>query len=245
MKKLLVITIIIFVVAFTLSSASVYAQGLSVGMKAGMNIATLYGDGVDILLGDLDRKIKTGVSFGVFITYNINDIFAIQPELLYTMKGIKAEGKFYESDPFYDEYYYFKVKETVSLNYLEFPVLAKISIPTGESVKPNIFFGPALAIKTSAKISANIEEMGFSDSASLDISDGIKSIDFGLVFGAGMDVDLGSAKLTVDGRYTLGLISVDDSLADSLGFTMVDDSLADLDMKNSVISIMIGYAFPI
>lgn len=234
MKKLFVVTTIALMAVFIISSASVYAQKLSVGMKAGVNIATLYGDGVDVFFEGLDKKVKTGASFGVFITYNINDIFAVQPELLYSKKGIKVEEdmEIWDGETI-------KFKGTVSLNYLEFPVLAKVSIPTEGSVKPNLFFGPALGIKTSAKITANVEP------GSLDISDGIKSIDFGLVFGAGMDVELGSAKLTVDGRYTLGLISVDDSLADLLGSTTVDDSLADLDMKNSVISIMIGYAFPI
>ncbi|UCD83663.1 MAG: PorT family protein [Deltaproteobacteria bacterium] len=235
MKKLFVIIIVALVAVFIISSASVYAQEVSAGMKAGVNIATLYGDDVDFFLGTFDKKVKTGVSFGAFITYDINDIFAIQPEFLVTKKGMKVEGNYIEDDFYYDEYYYYKVKGTISFNYLEFPVLAKISIPNEGSVQPNIFFGPALALMTSAKMTSNLE-MG-----SFDISDEIKSFDFGLVFGAGMDVDLGIAKLTFDGRYTLGLISVDDSLADL--FLLNDDSSGNLDIKNSVISIMVGYGF--
>lgn len=58
-----------------------------------------------------------------------------------------------------------------------------------------------------------------------DIED-VKTMDFGLVFGAG--INIGPA--TIDARYNLGL-------------TTTDDSEDEFDVKNSVISIMLGYSF--
>jgi serine/threonine-protein kinase len=54
----------------------------------------------------------------------------------------------------------------------------------------------------------------------------VKIMDFGLIFGAGVEF----GKITVDARYNLGL-------------TTIDDSEEEADVKNSVISIMVGYSF--
>ena len=63
----------------------------------------------------------------------------------------------------------------------------------------------------------------------IDIKDEVKSFDFGVVFGGGLDFAAGSGSFVIDIRYTLGLTSVDDS-----GF--------DADLKNKVFSASIGYA---
>lgn len=192
-----IVTIFAIVVVFTLSSASVSAQGLTGGLKAGMNIANIYGDDVEDVW---DPKI--GICVGGFITYSINDIFAIQPELLLSIKGSKAEEEILGET----------VKTTMSLTYLEIPVLAKLG---------PLFVGPSLAIKLSGKRKI--------DSAKADIEN-LKSTDFGLVFGGGVDFDLGPGKLTVDARYTLGLATIYEPEVET-------------DVKNVVISIMVGYSF--
>lgn len=214
--KRLIITIFATVVVFTLSSASVSAQGLTAGLKAGMNIANVHGDDVKLAeaLG-VEFSSNIGLCVGGFVTYSLSDMFAIQPELLFTMKGAKMEVAGY--------------KETVKVNYLEIPVLAKLSIPTPGNVKPSLFVGPSLAIKLSAK--AEWEEDG--ESGEEDISEEVKSTDFGLVFGAGIDFGLGQGKLTVDARYTLGLTKVQKP----------EEEEEEVDMKNGAISIMVGYSF--
>ncbi len=215
--KRLIITIFAIVAVFTLSFASVSAQGLTAGLKGGMNIANLHGKGVKVIEEGIgtDLVSKMGFCAGGFITYNINDMFAIQPELLFSMKGAKAEREI-EGET---------AKLAFNLNYLEIPVLAKLSIPTPGNVKPSLFVGPSLAIKLSGKLKTEIA----GESEEEDLED-LKSTDFGLVFGAGIDFALGQGKLTVDARYTLGL-------------TKADESEEELDIKNGAISIMVGYSF--
>ncbi|MBA7471675.1 hypothetical protein ES707_06984 [subsurface metagenome] len=174
-----------------------------------MNIANIHGENVEDVW---DSKI--GICAGGFITCSLSDLFSIQPELLFTMKGSKAE----ESG----------MKVTMKLNYLEIPVLVKLSIPTPGTVKPSLFVGPSLAIKLSGK--AKVEYAGESEEA--DIED-LKSTDFGLVFGGGVDFALGQGKLTVDARYTLGLTTTREP----------EDPDEKIDMKNGAISIMVGYSF--
>jgi len=212
--KRLVVTMFAIVLMFTLCSSSIFAGGLTgYGLKGGLNFANLHGDDVeDLGLGDLDSKM--GLCLGGFVTYSISDMFAIQPEVLFTMKGAKKEVEVQGET----------LKVTGSLNYLEIPVLAKLSIPGQGSFVPNLFIGPYLAIKLSGKW--KVEYAGAS--AETDIED-LKGTDFGVVCGAGVDLALGSSKVTVDARYTLGL-------------TTIDASEWEADIKNGVFSLMVGYS---
>jgi len=134
------------------------------------------------------------------------------------MKGAKAEREILGET----------LKLTTKVNYLEIPVLAKLSIPTKGTVKPSLFVGPSLAIKLSSK--AKWEYAGESEEE--DIEE-LKSTDFGLVFGGGVDFALGQGKLTIDARYTLGLTKVGEP----------EEGEEEVDMKNGAISIMVGYSF--
>lgn len=224
MKKGKIILIALLLLAF---SSAVFAQGIiAKGVKAGLNIATLTGDDIE------DAKSKTGFAFGGFVTYEVNEMFFLQPELLFTMKGAKFEDEYTEEE---DDYvYYEKYEGSWNLNYLEIPVLAKFNIPMEGNIKPNVFLGPSLGINIGATYDKDYEywvkdengdiiaeESGSDDG---DIED-IKGVDFGLVFGAGVDF----GKITADVRYNLGLSTIADE--------------GDAKIKNSVISLMLGYSF--
>jgi len=180
-------------------AASASAQGMMFGLKGGLNIAKMSGDDVPD-----EATWLYGGAGGVYFGYAFNDMFAIQPEVLFMMKGMNIDVL--------DES--FKVK----LNYIDVPVLLKVSIPTEGSFKPSIFAGPYFGFLMSAKIDDE------------DIKDQVKSMDYGLVFGAGMNYMLAEDKgfISLDARYGMGL-------------TTVDDTDAEDDLKNMGITIMIGY----
>ena len=175
------------------------------GLKAGLNLSNYYGDDVDALWEEYwDPKL--GFCGGIFITFRISDIFAIQPEALFTMKGAKEEHEDWG--------------HKINANYLEIPFLAKLSIP-GRIIRPNLFLGPALAIKLS---SDRVYDSGESDPI-----DYFKENDLGAVVGLGVDFNTGRGNIMIEARYTLGLITV----KDEEGY----------DIKNGVISFMAGYSF--
>jgi hypothetical protein len=60
--------------------------------------------------------------------------------------------------------------------------------------------------------------------------DDVKATDFGLIFGGGLDFWAPLGKIMLDARYTMGL-------------TTVYESDIDLDMRNSVFSLTLGYCF--
>ena len=195
-------------------AGTLFAQGLTgKGVKVGINIAKFGGDDAE----DLDSKI--GLAIGGFITYSVNDRFAIQPEVFYTMKGAKSEVEDFVGET---------ITSTLSFNYLEIPVLAKLTIPTEGAVEPNVFLGPALAINLSADSKTEFAGVELE----VDLKEFTKSVDFGLVVGAGAAYAMGEADLTVDARYTLGLATIDDPEEGDAA-----------DVKNQVISVMVGYSF--
>ena len=183
----------------------------SIGLKIGVNMAEFYGDDVG------SSSWKDGLCAGGFVTYNINDWFAIQPELLFTMKGSKQKGGNSGEE----------WKKTVSLNYLEIPILARVKLPIENG--GSLYSGFALAMKLSGKSNTKFEATG--ESVDEDIED-IKSPDLGLVFGWGWDsfFDELVKGLRLELRLTLGLMRIDDS-----------EEKADL--KNKVLSVMLGYSF--
>ena len=100
--------------------------------------------------------------------------------------------------------------------------MLRLNLPLeNASVLPGIFVGPALAIKTGAKGRSEVE----GEVEETDIKN-MKSMDFGVVFGLGVNV----SGFMLDVRYNLGL-------------TTIDDSADPDDVKNRVLSFNIGYGF--
>ncbi|CAM1354821.1 porin family protein [Tenacibaculum insulae] len=196
MKKVL-LSIAMVAVGFTVN-----AQEVTFGAKAGLNIANVSGDNVE------NNDARTSFHVGGVAEIEISDKFSIQPELLYSEQGFKVES----------EQMGFNVEETLKLSYLNIPVIAKYYVAEGFSLEA----GPQIGFLMSAK--AKVEAAG--QSAEEDVKDDLKSIDFGLNFGAGYKLDNG---LNFSARYNLGLSNISE-----------DD---DNEVKNGVFQISVGYSF--
>jgi hypothetical protein len=158
-------------------------------------------------------------TFGGFVGHPINPMWTVQGELLYAMKGVKAKWNVGD-----DEY-----NGTTKLTYLEVPVLLMLNIPVQGNIKPQIFAGPAIGFKLGAKH----ETKAHSSTVEVDI-DGAKSMDFGLVVGAGVGFPMGPKTISLEGRYDLGLTNVYDK---------AEGDSKQPEVKNSVISFMVGIGF--
>lgn len=181
---------------------SVSAQETRFGVKAGANLTTFTGD-----VEDLDSKV--GFHVGGFAEIKLTDKFAVQPEILFSTQGAKEK----ESSPFGS----FEYK--TNLSYLNIPVMAKYYVAEKFSLEA----GPQIGFLLSAKAKFD----GGGESGDEDIKDGLKSIDFGVNFGAGYDF---TENVSVGLRYNLGLSNISDSEGDGK-------------VKNSVFSLSVGYKF--
>lgn len=207
MKKL-------FTLLFVLSIFSImsYAQ-MMIGPKAGLNIASIAGDDADQILEGQTLDSRTGFAGGLFFMYQFSNMFAIQPEAYYTMKG----ATYSESG----------ADLTISLDYIEVPILVKFIIPIeGSAIKPSIFAGPSIGFNMTAK--SKVEFDG--ESQENDFKDDTKSTEFSLAFGGGLGFPVGNGELGVDIRYILGM-------------STFDDSSDPWDLKNNVINFNLYYGF--
>lgn len=206
------------------------------GIKSGANFANVYN-----VEDALDYETKIGFIVGGFYRFDLNNHLAIQPEAYFSMKGTNGGGT--------ETYDYFggTITETYDytfkLNYLEIPVLLKYKIPTSGKLKPSLFLGPCVAFKLSARLigSYKYEETyvypGDSGYYSYEENfdeevDAVERTDFGLVIGAGLDIEMGSGSLLIEARYNLGLS----------GLSKFADA-SDPGAKNAVFTLMLGIAF--
>ena len=198
MKRSILISIMLVVV---LLAASILAQDTATrpvkyGIKAGVGMSTFTGDDKDFVFETatdtflVEPSTKMGINFGLWLQYKLSPQFAIQPEVLYVSKGAKYEEG---TD-----------KVTIKANYIQVPVLFKYLIPTNGKISPNIFAGPFLGFKASAKAKY---ETGAGESEE-DLDDA-KSTEFGVTFGGGIDIAAGEkGVITLDARYDLGMSNV-------------------------------------
>ena len=216
-RVVLILTILALMLSF--SNVSI-AQITEKGIKVGLNLANASGDDVE------DTKNKMGFAVGGYILYPLNETITMRVEAMYSQKGAKMEGEMpvVETLPYFP-YYTYEMKDytaTMSVDYIEIPVLFLYEIQSSGTMKPFVFAGPYLALKMSAKTKVEVEG---EDSETEDMKD-VKGMDYGIILGAGAKV---TDKISVDVRYSMGL-------------TSVDDSDADADIKNKVIAVTAGYA---
>lgn len=215
-RKFLSIGLVTFLLLFVVSGLS--AQDRVIGVKGGFNIA-------DLDIEDEDTDTRTGFVGGVYGKFGINEVFSIQPEVLFSQKGASETEAGTELEFMFD--------------YIEIPVLLVYSFPVENSgFSPSLYVGPAVSFESKCEVEAS--EPGVSLTVDCDevenVSDGevvidTKGTDFGLVFGGGIDITAGSAVLVFDVRYNYGLTDILDE--------------GDVEVKNRAFSIMGGIGFPI
>lgn len=176
---------LICVSAMLVLSADAEAKPMYAGLKGGVNMATLSGDGTD----GLDSR--TGFSGGAFWGMGFSERYGVRVEGLYVQKG--AEGPFVIPG---DDHAH---ESIIKLDYVEFPVLFTAGFPTGNKLAFNFFVGPTFAFNTTAEV----EVPGHNET--VDISDVVESFEFGGAVGAGVEYMLSSFALVLDVRYSMGV----------------------------------------
>ena len=154
-----------------------------------------------------DSEMKFGVKAGFTSSNFTGDVSGTDPNGGFYIGGLVD---FSVSEKFHVQpelLYSIEGAKDAKLNYLRIPIMGKYYVADGFSVQA----GPEIAFK-----------IGGDDT----IKDGVKSLDYGLGFGAGYELESG---LMFDARYNLGLANI------------ADDS--DVTVKNVSINIGVGYRF--
>jgi hypothetical protein len=218
MKRYLVLLVCLLVGTSTVAEA----RQMSFGGRIGLNSATFGGDDVDDF--DVDIGSRTGIVAGVHLRVPLGGGISLQPELLYSQRGAS----------FNEEFFGETVTATIKMDYIEVPVLVRFDIPLAQAaVRPAVFIGPSFAFEMSCKFAFS----GFGESGSEDCDEDEdferNKLDIGLAFGGGLDFPMSFGAIVVDGRYTLGLRTID------------NDSQDPADIKHRVWSISAGISIPV
>lgn len=207
MKKLVMIAAVT-VFGFTM----LQAQEVKLGAKAGANFAKLTGDDVE------DADGRTGFHLGVLAEIPFNEKWAIQPEILYSQKGLQSKSDFFDGE----------IETKLKLDYITVPIMGKYYFTDALSLE----FGPELGFR--AKAEQEIEITGENDGGlegTEDIKDDISGFDFGA--GGGLAYQLNNG-LFLQARYIIGLTNI----------TKDDDEGAfGDDLTNSNLSFSLGFKF--
>jgi hypothetical protein len=164
------------------------AQQRQFGIKAGPVIAA-----IDVEPEDADYGTRVAGTFGGFFVLPMNETFALQLEALYSAKGGKGTTDLVQGT--------LKIK----LDYVEFPILARITASRSASRSIFVFGGVAPAIRTSAKSEFSTTVDGTSYGESIDVGQDYDHFDIALVVGGGVDI---GPYIVIDGRYSWGLMNV-------------------------------------
>jgi hypothetical protein len=111
-----------------------------------------------------------------------------------------------------------------------------IDLPVGGPLIPVLYAGPYVSLLLDSKLTVEAD----GNSVTADLKDYTKSYDTGFVFGAAFDFSLGTGKMTIEGRYNLGMTEIDDGIG--TGITGLED-VEKSDMKNKSWMIMVGFAY--
>ncbi len=170
MKKLVLLSIIL------LSVISVNAQ-IRFGVKAGGNFSNLYTNERSQGLNSDQYKGRFSYHFGAMMEYSLNEMFSIQPELMYLNHGanLKSDNSFLMKDGH------------ITLNSLQLPLNVKAKFNVGNN-KLFIYTGPYLSYHMYGKARGKIDGSSVDQKLFSKGSD-MKRWDYGIGLGVGMEVN--------------------------------------------------------
>jgi hypothetical protein len=171
------------------------AQQREFGGKIGPTIATIVSDSAD---QEGVYRRKTSLGGGGFVVLPLKGRLALQIEALFTPKG----GNFPSEQD---------VSSALLLDYVEVPLLGRITAARSSSRAFHVFGGPSAGFRVNAKFkvvsSGTVGSSGFTD----DISPEIERFELGMIAGGGLDA---GRHLVIDARYFWGLTDVNRDTSD-------------------------------
>ena len=186
MAKLRLVSIVLLSLMTAGSAQHAAAQGRAFGFKGGLTLASA---DVEDLDRTFDSDNRTGWGVGAFLTLG-SGVVSIQPELNFLDLGFEvavAPG----------------VAPEVNLRYIAPVALLRLGLPL-VVVRPGVFGGVGVGIE----LDCTIDDVACEDSP-LQLETG--ATDPTGVFGADVDVNLGSVSLRGDVRYAIGLSDIEEA----------------------------------
>ena len=211
-------SIFLLVILISLLCFQSYAQ--TFGIKGGLNLSNMLIESD----GDTeDLKMKPGFHIAGIIDFQFTDLLSLETGLILDTKGFKFE----------DEGSGYSYKEKLNTFFLDIPVVLKVSVDAGSSVRIFGAAGPYIGVGLTGKWKSVYEDQGTEDTDEEKVEwgntddDHLKRLDYGLTFGAGVEIKA----ILVGVSYDLGLANIS-------AYTDLETKV-----KNRVLRITVGFWF--
>ena len=194
---------------------------ISYGIKAGLNLSRL----TDFGNSTGTTSTRNSINVGAYMKYKFSDVFAFQPELLYTTQGMILNQV--NSNANY--------KLTYKLDYIAIPLMIKFY--------PAKFYNLEIGPQVAFNIKKDVEVKGDGQTVTLDLDDLFQMngadaktniVDVAMNIGTSYEFSNG---INFNFRYSYGLTKV------FTGSDVVDSNGKPEKVKNSVLSFGLGYTF--
>jgi hypothetical protein len=160
------------------------------------------------------KSSRSGLVVGLAYDASVNELFSLQPELLYIQKGDHREAP--------------GVEVNTRINYLEVPLLAKVKLGF-DALKLYAVAGPSVGVGLNGETEARSLWMSGASDVEFGNEEGeLKRVDIGLQAGGGIGYQVGKGTLLLDLRYGAGLSNL--------------DNVEDWKFKNRAFTLSVGYA---
>lgn len=165
-------------------AVSSFAFSQQFGLKGGMNISSVSDDGFD------DTKSKIGYYGGVFVNIPANEMFSIQPEVIYNNLGSEVKWTFLGNN----------YSRKLNLNYISVPVMFQFKA----TPQFHLEAGPEFGFLVSADTKTTRNNSSSSSITELDKND-FNSFNMGVGLGAGFDI---TKNFGINARYVAGFSDI-------------------------------------
>jgi len=223
---------------------AMYSGRRSSGFRilGGLSMANIAHTDTD--LTDADTTARMGFTAGIGYEFAVFFPLFLEIDVLYIQKGFKFEEVRDTTITIGSDTYSYRDKVVLKGDELNVPVLLKLRFSEGASpyicggfeagyVLSNKFVWEGTTLKN-----GEVEE---EEQDTVDVKEFTKSLDYGLVFGGGIELGLGGAVLTLDGRYHFGLVNMIDgpAIEDEYGVTVETDDY----IKPRTFVFLLGFKF--
>lgn len=179
----------------------------------------------DVLLEENLGRV-TGFLFGGTVDLGVAGPFSVRPELMFVRKGWSLDVRDAQNN---------QATSTITLDYLELPVLATVELPGTQLVTPEVFVGPTFGLKVNSDFDTSVDlERG-----SYVPGESIRSTEVGFAVGSAARLGIGGPEILIDARYQRSLSNVNDQPVMGPGGQTIEPPT----IRNQGFSVAVGVAF--
>jgi hypothetical protein len=224
-KRLLLIPFIVLAITVSVSAQEEESDGIMLGFHGGLSLSSHWSTAEASSAYERETNSESGMIGGAYILFPLGKSFAFQPELAFVQKGanhiINIAG-----------FPFGAIDVTYCLEYIELPLIIKFYPFDLGTMKFYSTAGAYISLLTSSSYRFENEFLpGFTE----DI-DSLDDIDYGVVFGAGLMMDIEGLKVDLEYRYSMGF----NDLVYPTG-----PGFPEIELRNYAHMFMIGIALPI